>query len=96
MKLQWYRHDNRSFGLAKAILQCMVEGTRKETRGKKWADNIKEWTGADFANTQVLTKIGSKMERADNPVDYEICIVSSLRTIDMNLIGVINLSGSQT
>lgn len=41
----------------------MVEGTKKETR-KKWADNIKEWTGADFAKTQVLAKIGSKMERA--------------------------------
>jgi len=82
--------------LPKPFSSAWLKVQERKPGGRKWADNIKEWTGADFAKTQVLTKIGSKMERADNPMDYEICIVSSLRTIDMNLIGVINLSGSQT
>ena len=39
-------------GLAKTILQGTVKGKRKGGRQKKrWEDNIKEWTGMDFASS---------------------------------------------
>ena len=56
-KLQWYGHVTRSSGLAKTILQGTVEGGRRRGRQKKkWADNITEWTGADFATTQAQAR----------------------------------------
>ena len=43
---------SRSSGLAKTILQGTVKGKRKRGRQKKrWEDNIKEWTGMDFASS---------------------------------------------
>ena len=52
-KLRWYGHVSRSSGLAKSILRGTVKGRRKRGRQKKrWEDNIKEWTGMDFANSQ--------------------------------------------
>ena len=51
-KLRWFGHVSRSSGLAKTILQGTVKGKRKRGRQKKrWEDNIKEWTGMDFANS---------------------------------------------
>ena len=51
-KLQWYSHVTRS-GLAKTILQGTVKGKRRQDRRKKrWEDNIREWTGLEFANSQ--------------------------------------------
>ena len=51
-KLRWFGHVSRSSGLAKTILQGTVKGTRKRGRQKKrWEDNIKEWTGMDFASS---------------------------------------------
>ena len=42
----------RSYGLAKTILQGTVKGKRKRGRQtKRWEDNIKEWTGMDFASS---------------------------------------------
>ena len=42
----------RSSGLAKTILQGTVKGERRRDREKKrWEDNIKEWTGMDFASS---------------------------------------------
>ena len=47
-----FGHVSRSSGLAKTILQGTVEGQRKRGRQKKrWEDNIKEWTGMDFASS---------------------------------------------
>ena len=47
-----FGHVSRSSGLAKTILQCTVKGKRKGGRQKKrWEDNIKEWTGMDFASS---------------------------------------------
>ena len=41
-KLQWYGHVSRSLGLAKTILQCTVEGGRRQGRQRKrWEDNIR-------------------------------------------------------
>ena len=51
-KLRWFGHVSRSSGLAKTILQCIVKGKRKRGKQKKrWEDNIKEWTGMDFASS---------------------------------------------
>ena len=51
-KLIWFGHVSRSSGLAKTNLQGTVKGKRKRERQKKrWEDNIKEWTGMDFASS---------------------------------------------
>ena len=51
-KLRWFGHVSRCSDLAKTILQGMVKGKRKRGRQKKrWEDNIKEWTGMDFASS---------------------------------------------
>ena len=48
----WFGHVSRSSGLAKTILQGTVKGKRKRGRQKKrWEDNIKRWTGMDFASS---------------------------------------------
>ena len=52
-KLQWYDHVSRSSGLAKTILQGTVKGGRRQGRQKqRWEDNIREWTGPEFAKSQ--------------------------------------------
>ena len=51
-RLRWFGHVSKSFGLEKTILQGTVKGKRKIGREKKrWEDNIKEWTGMDFASS---------------------------------------------
>ena len=50
---QWYGHVSRSSGLAKTILQGTVKGERRQGRQRKrWEDNIREWTGLEFAKSQ--------------------------------------------
>ena len=45
-------HISRSSGLAKTVLPDRVKGNRRRDRQKKrWEDNIKEWTGMDFASS---------------------------------------------
>ena len=51
-RLQWYGHVSRSSGLSKTILQGTVEGGRRQGRQKNWKDNIREWTGLEFAKSQ--------------------------------------------
>ena len=52
-KLQWYGHVSRSSGLAKTILQSTVKGGRRQGRQReRWEDNIREWTGLEFAKSQ--------------------------------------------
>ena len=52
-KLQWYGHVSRSSGLAKNFLQGTVKGGRRQGRQRKrWEDNIREWTGLEFAKSQ--------------------------------------------
>ena len=49
-KVQWYGHVSNSSGLAKTILQGTVKGGRRQGRQRKgWEDNIREWTGLEFA-----------------------------------------------
>ena len=46
-------HVSRSSGLAKTILQGTVKGGRRQGRQrKKWEDNIRKWTGLEFAESQ--------------------------------------------
>ena len=60
-KLRWFGHVSRSSGLAKTILQGTVKGKRKRGRQKKrWEDNIKDWTGLDFASS---TRAAENMSR---------------------------------
>ena len=52
-KLQWYGHVSHSLGLAKTILQGKVKWGRRQGRQRKmWEDNIREWTGLEFAKSQ--------------------------------------------
>ena len=52
-KLQWYGHVSRSSGLTKTILQGTVKGGRRQGRQRKrWEDDIREWTGLEFAKSQ--------------------------------------------
>ena len=52
-KLLWYGHVSRSSGLAEIILRGTVKGGRRQGRQmKRWEDNIREWTGLEFAKSQ--------------------------------------------
>ena len=52
-KFQWYGHVPRSSGLAKTILQGTVKrGRRQGRQRKRWEDNIREWTGLEFAKSR--------------------------------------------
>ena len=63
-KLQWYEHDSRSSGLAKTILQGTVKGRRRQDRQRKrWEDNIREWTGLEFAKSRRAVKNRGKWRK---------------------------------
>ena len=52
-KQQWYGHVFRSSDLAKTILKGTVKGGRRQGRQRKrWEDNMREWTGREFAMSQ--------------------------------------------
>ena len=51
-KLQWYGHVSRSSGPAKTILQGTVKGGRRQGRQNKRWEDIREWTGLEFAMSQ--------------------------------------------
>ena len=61
-KLQLYGHVSRSSGLAKTILQGTLKGGRRQGRQRKWEDNIKEWTGLEFAKSQRSVENREKKE----------------------------------
>ena len=62
-KLQWYDHVSRSSGMSRTILQGTVKGGRRQGRQRKrWEDNIREWTGLEFAKSQRAVEKG-KMEK---------------------------------
>ena len=45
-------HEPHSSGLAYTILQGTAEGGRRQGRQRKrWEDNIREWTGLEFAKS---------------------------------------------
>ena len=52
-KRKWYGHVSHSSGLAKTILQGTMKGERRQDRQRKSSeDNIREWTGLEFAKSQ--------------------------------------------
>ena len=52
-KLRWYGHVFHSSSPAKTILQGTVKERRRQGRQKKmWNENIREWTGLEFAKSQ--------------------------------------------
>ena len=51
-KLLWYGHVSRSSGLAKTILQVAVKGGRRQGRQRKRWEDIRQWTGLEFAKSQ--------------------------------------------
>ena len=58
-KLQWYGHVSRSSGLAKTIVQGIEKGGRRQGRQRKrWEDNIREWTGLEFAKSKRQWRTG--------------------------------------
>ena len=58
-KLQWYGHVSLSLWLTKTISQGTVEGRRTQHRQRKWwEDNIREWTGLEFAKSQRAVENG--------------------------------------
>ena len=51
-KMKWYGHVTRASGLAKTVLQGTVRGGRRRGRQRKrWADNIRNWTGFELRDT---------------------------------------------
>ena len=51
-KVSWFGHVLMSSGLAKTILQGKVNGKEEEAdRRRGGKDNIKKWTGMDFASS---------------------------------------------
>ena len=61
-KLRWFGHISKSSGLAKIILQCTAKGKRRG-RQKRWEDNIKEWTGMDFASSTRAAEDRTRLKR---------------------------------
>ena len=52
LKLRMFGQVSKSCSVAKTIIQGTVKGKRRRGRQKKrWEDNIKEWTGMDFASS---------------------------------------------
>ena len=63
-KLKSYGHVPHSSGLAKTILQGTVTGGRRQGRQKKrWEDNIRKWTGLEFAKSQRAVKNSEKWRK---------------------------------
>ena len=61
--LQWYGQISPSSDLAKTILQGTVkEGRRRGRQRKRWEDNIREWTGLEFAKFKRAVENREKME----------------------------------
>ena len=55
-QLKWYGHISKHDSLSKAIMQVMVEGSRKRGRQRsKWFHDISEWTKMDV--NQILHKV---------------------------------------
>ena len=78
-RLQRYGHVSHSSGLAKTILQGTVKGGRTQGRQRKrWEDNIREYTGLEFAKSQ--TAVENRQKWGKLVVNTEI-ICGALMTL---------------
>ena len=80
-KLKLYGHVSRSSDLARTILQDTVKGGRRQGRQKKrWEDNTRQWTGLEFAKSQMAVENrGKKMEETGYEV---VCGTSTTPAAD--------------
>ena len=63
-KQLWHGHVSRSSGLAKTILQGTMKGGRRQGRQRKrWEDNIRKWTGLEFAMSRKAAKNKGKWRK---------------------------------
>ena len=63
-KQQWYGHVSRPSGLAQTLLQGTVKGGRRQCRqGKRWEDNIGEWTSLEFGKSQRAVENKEKLRK---------------------------------
>ena len=63
-RMHWYGHGSHSSGLAKTILQGTVKwGRRQGRQRKRWEDNIREWTGLEFAKSQRAVEYRGKWRK---------------------------------
>ena len=63
-KLQWYVLVSHSSSLSKTILQGTVKGGKRQGRQRKrWKDNIREWTGLEFAKSQMAMENRGKWRK---------------------------------
>ena len=63
-KLQWYGHVFCSSSLSKTILQGTEKGGRRQGRQRKrWEDNVWEWTGLEFAKSQMAVENRGKWRK---------------------------------
>ena len=69
---EWYGHVSRSSGLAKTISQGRVK--RQGRQRKRWEDNIRGWTGLEFAKSKRAEENTEKMKETGCEV---ICFAST-------------------
>ena len=63
-KLQWYGHVSRSSGLIKTVLQGTMKGGRRQGgQRRRWRDDVREWTGLEFAKYQRVVENREKNGR---------------------------------
>ena len=63
-KLKRYGRVSPSPGRAKTILQGAVRGARRrERQRKRWEDNVREWTGLDFPESQRAVEDGKRWKQ---------------------------------
>ena len=63
-KLQWYGHVSCLPSLGKTFLQGTVKGGRRQGRQRKrWEDNLREWTGLEFAKPKTAVENREKWRK---------------------------------
>ena len=62
-KLQWHGHVSRSSDLAKTILQGTGKWGRRQGRQRKRWEDIREWTGLEFASFQRVVENREKWRK---------------------------------
>ena len=62
-RLQCYGHVSRSSRLAKTLQGTVKGGRRQGRQRKRWEDNIREWTGLEFAKSQRVVENREKWRK---------------------------------
>ena len=71
-KLSWLNHVCRHYSMPITMLQATAEGgCRKETPGKSWNDNFKEWTSQSLSS--LLHVADDRGRRATITAEASVC-----------------------